>query len=70
MHGTKNAEKTGQNIGFLKSVIFRVLCVSAAEVHIYKPGKSSQPQINADIHCAACIRQSAKRVNGLGASTA
>jgi hypothetical protein len=31
------------------------------------PGKSSRPQMNADIQCVAGIRQSAKSVNGFGA---
>jgi hypothetical protein len=32
--------------------------------------KSSQPQMYADIQCAACIRQPINRVHGPGASMA
>jgi len=30
-------------------------------VSIFYPGKSSQPRMNADIQCAACIRQPSKK---------
>ncbi|HJW82256.1 MAG TPA: hypothetical protein VJ396_08425 [Acidiferrobacterales bacterium] len=43
---------------------------AAGQPNAHETKKSSQPQMNADIQCAACIRRPTRRVNGLGASMA